>query len=192
MTDKESKKQLRRVKRRQNQEALLAEREQQKKEKRERKLHQKAMQAGRKTHGLGAGNGGITEYPNGTIEYRRMMEVLPTFTVNIREVTGFSVRKATKEDKKKFKNATNTQIFSVQGSGTVLGESPVSYGTAEKIEQWFRAHPDFGKDISTSSTGGVSQNASVADELTKLAGLLDSGVITQSEFDEQKKKLLSS
>src|SRR5699024_11792952 len=88
-----------------------------------------------------------TKYPVGTIKYRRMIEILPTFTVNIRDVTGFSVRKVTKEYKNRFKNASMTQIFAVQGSGTVLGESPVTYGTADKIEQWLRAHPDFGKAV---------------------------------------------
>jgi predicted Zn-dependent peptidase len=33
--------------------------------------------------------------------------------------------------------------------------------------------------------------ASVADELKKLKELLDSGVLTQAEFDAQKKKLLA-
>ena len=33
---------------------------------------------------------------------------------------------------------------------------------------------------------------SVADELTKLKSLLDDGVLTQKEFDEQKKKVLNS
>lgn len=148
------------------------------------------MAAGRKTEGLGAGRGGITEYPDGTIEYRRMGEILPTFTVNIREVTGFSVRKVTKEDKKRFKRASNTQIFAVQGSGTVLGASPVAYGTAEKIEQWFRTHPDFGKNVKNSGKETFSEYTSVADELMKLVGLRGSGVLTKEEFNTQKTRLL--
>ena len=36
----------------------------------------------------------------------------------------------------------------------------------------------------------VVQQQSAAEELTKLKGLLDAGVITQEEFDAQKKKLL--
>lgn len=35
------------------------------------------------------------------------------------------------------------------------------------------------------------QKGSVADELLKLKGLLDQGVLTQAEFDEQKAKLLA-
>lgn len=36
----------------------------------------------------------------------------------------------------------------------------------------------------------IQSNVSVADELMKLKSLLDSGVLTQSEFDEQKAKLI--
>lgn len=183
-------KEERQAKRRQKQEELQAQRQEQKQAKQARKQHQKEMQEGRKTHPLGIGSGGITEYPDGTIEYRGMMEVLPAFTVNIGEVTGFSVRKATKEDRKRFKNARNREIFSVQGSGTVLGEAPVVYGTAEKIEQWFRAHPDFGKDAKrTSETPAGS--VSVADELAKLAQLKDAGVLTEEEFQAKNAKLLA-
>jgi len=38
---------------------------------------------------------------------------------------------------------------------------------------------------------GTKQPASVADELLKLKKLLDSGALTQAEFDAQKKKLLN-
>ena len=41
----------------------------------------------------------------------------------------------------------------------------------------------------TSSVAGTS--TSTADELTKLSALRDSGVISQSEFDTQKAKLLA-
>ena len=169
---------------------FLAEQEQKKRDKKARKQYEKEMQAGKKTYGLGASRGGITEYPDGTVEYRRMMEILPTFTVNIREVTGFSVRKVTKEDKKRLKNASMTQIFAVQGSGTVLGESPVTYGTADKIEQWFRAHPDFGKDVKEATNETTASAPSVADELAKLAELKESGVLTEEEFNTQKTRLL--
>ena len=183
-------KEERKAKRQQRLEEYAARQEDQKQAKRARKQHKKEMQAGRKTHPLGIGSGGITEFPDGTIEYRRMMEVLPAFSVNIREVTGFSVRKATKEDMKRFKNARHTEIFAVQGSGTILGESPVTYGTAEKIEGWFRAHPDFGKDIKPAAGTTPPATVSLADELTKLAQLKDAGVLTDEEFEAQKKKLL--
>ena len=185
-------KEERQAKRRQRLEEYETRREEQKQAKLARKQHEKEMQAGRKTHPLGMGRGGLTEFPDGTVEYRRMMEILPTFSVNIREVTGFSVRKATKEDTKRFKNARNTEIFAVQGSGTVLGEAPVTYGTAEKIEQWFRAHPDFGKDVKPAASTAPSATVSVADELTKLAELKEAGVLTNEEFEAQKKRLLEN
>lgn len=37
----------------------------------------------------------------------------------------------------------------------------------------------------------AQQNTSVADELLKLKSLLDAGIITQDEFDQQKQKLLN-
>lgn len=45
---------------------------------------------------------------------------------------------------------------------------------------------------STMNTATVSGNTSfsVADELVKLKGLLDQGIITQQEFDAQKLRLL--
>lgn len=39
--------------------------------------------------------------------------------------------------------------------------------------------------------GGGAGNVSVADELKKMKELLDSGVLSQEEFDEQKRKLMS-
>lgn len=45
----------------------------------------------------------------------------------------------------------------------------------------------------SSAVGNAGNNggSSVADELIKMKGLLDSGAITQSEFNEQKTKLLN-
>lgn len=42
-----------------------------------------------------------------------------------------------------------------------------------------------------SSSGTVTQTESAAEQLIKLAGLLEKGLITQDEFDTQKSKLLS-
>jgi hypothetical protein len=42
----------------------------------------------------------------------------------------------------------------------------------------------------TAATVVIKQEVSVADEITKLKKLLDEGVLTQAEFDAQKKKLL--
>lgn len=46
--------------------------------------------------------------------------------------------------------------------------------------------------FSTSMSDAYNKsNISVADELVKLKGLLDSGVLSQEEFDAQKKQLMS-
>jgi hypothetical protein len=54
-------------------------------------------------------------------------------------VTGFSVRKTTRQDKKNGAGAFQ-QMLVVLGGGTELATCAVSYGTAEKIEAWIRAH----------------------------------------------------
>lgn len=46
------------------------------------------------------------------------------------------------------------------------------------------------KEYQSASTINASAEGGVADELKKLKGLLDSGILTQAEFDSQKKKLL--
>lgn len=45
--------------------------------------------------------------------------------------------------------------------------------------------------VGAASSEPVNPTASVADELTKLKKLLDDGVLTQEEYDQQKQKLLN-
>ena len=142
------------------------------------------------SHGLGIGNGGLIEYPDGSVEYRQTGSLLPAFRVVVQDITGFSVRKVTRDDKKRLKASSLQQVLTVQGSGTTLAEVAVNYGTAEKIEAWFRAHPDFGANARSQAAPNVAQ-VSVADELAKLAQLRDSGVLSPAEFEAQKAKLLS-
>jgi|SRR5262245_1646984 len=141
----------------------------------------------RESHGLGFGNGSIIEYDGGVIEYRQTGNVLPAFKVNIADVTGFSVRKATKLDRKNGANALQ-QVFVLQGSGTELAACAVNYGTAEKIEAWIRAHPSFRGNVPQSAPAAAA--VSMADELAKLAQLRDAGVLSSEEFDQAKAKLL--
>ncbi len=148
------------------------------------------------SHGLGVGNGSLIEHPDGTVEYRQTGKFLSAFSVRVRDVTGFSVRKATRDDKKRLKASVMQQVLTVQGSGTTLAEVAINYGTAEKIEAWFRGHRDFGS--SAQSQAPVAQPSaqplpvrSVADELMKLAQLRDAGVLTPDEFEVQKAKLLA-
>jgi hypothetical protein len=50
----------------------------------------------------------------------------------------------------------------------------------------YRAQEEF-----VSQPGNSNNNASVADELTKLSQLKEKGILSEKEFEEQKKKLLS-
>lgn len=52
------------------------------------------------SHGLGFGNGSIIDLGGGIIEYRQTGKLLPAFKVSIADITGFSVRKATRQDKR--------------------------------------------------------------------------------------------
>ena len=145
------------------------------------------------SHGLGVGSGSIIDYGDGTIEYRQTGKLLPAFKVNIADVTGFSVRKVTRQDKKNGASAFQ-QMLIVQGSGTELAACPVNHGTAEKIEAWIRAHPSFRGNILQNGAGPAPQGAApvtIADELAKLAQLRDAGVLSPDEFAQAKAKLLS-
>jgi hypothetical protein len=94
------------------------------------------------SHGLGFGKGSMIDYGQGLVEYRQTGKLLPAFKVNVADVIGLSVRKATKQDRKNGANSLQ-QVFVVQGGGTELATVAVNYGTAEKIEAWLRAHPLF-------------------------------------------------
>lgn len=97
------------------------------------------------SHGLGFGNGSLIEYSDGTVEHRKTMELYLAFKVRVRDVVGFTVRRPTRDDKKRLNASSLGQVLALQGSGTTLAEVALNYGTAEKIEEWFRAHPDFGR-----------------------------------------------
>lgn len=126
------------------------------------------------------------------IEYRQTGKLLPAFKVNIADVTGFSVRRPTRQDRKSGGASGLQQVFVLQGSGTDLASCPVSYGTAEKVEAWIRAHPAFRGNVPQ----GQPMNAppapasNLADELAKLAQLRDSGALSPEEFERAKAKLL--
>lgn len=145
------------------------------------------------SHGLGLGSGSLIEHADGTVEYRATGKLLPAFRVAIEDVRGFSVRKATRDDKKRLGASALQQVLVVQGLGTTLAEVAVNHGTAVKIEEWFRSHPRFG--AGNASGAPVAQTAaspSLADELAKLGSLRDSGVLTSEEFDAAKARLLNS
>ena len=148
--------------------------------------------AGRESHGLGLGNGSIIDLGGGIIEYRQTGKLLSAFKVNIADITGFSVRKATRQDKRNGASALQ-QVFVVQGSGTELAACPVNYGTAQKIEAWIRQHPAFRGNEPRNPSVTASQGTArvdIADQLSKLAELRSAGVLSQEEFDRAKAKLL--
>lgn len=47
-----------------------------------------------------SGKGSIIDHGDGIIEYRQTGKLIPAFKINIADVTGFSVRKATKQDRR--------------------------------------------------------------------------------------------
>jgi hypothetical protein len=143
----------------------------------------------RQSHGLGFGNGSIIDYGDGNIEYRQTGKLLPAFKVNITDITGFSVRKATRQDRKNGASALQ-QMLIVQGGGTELAACPVGHGTSAKIEAWIRAHPSFRGNV-PQNTPLVGPPATIADELIKLAQLRDAGVLSPEEFAQAKAKLLA-
>ncbi|HEX4725986.1 MAG TPA: SHOCT domain-containing protein [Pseudonocardiaceae bacterium] len=144
------------------------------------------------SHGLGVGSGGIIDYGDGNIEYRQTGKLLPAFKVNIADVTGFSVRKATRQDRKNGASALQ-QVLILQGSGTELAACPINHGTAAKIEAWIRAHPSFRGNVPQHAPVAAPLGAApvtIADELAKLAQLRDAGVLSPEEFAQAKAKLL--
>jgi hypothetical protein len=73
----------------------------------------------------------------------------------------------------------------ILGHGTELASVIINRGVSEKIEAWFRALPDFGRNAAPQLEGRL-----IADELVKLAGLRDAGVLGDEEFAAQKARLL--
>jgi hypothetical protein len=140
-----------------------------------------------KRHGLGFGNGTIVEHEDVTAGYIPSAGFTQAFRVRIADVTGFSVTSGKK---------VLTRTFNVMGVGTHLGSATVNHDAAEKIEEWFRGHPDFG--VNTVSSVARAEPATtapgnlIADELRKLAELHKEGVLTDEEFATQKLRLLSS
>jgi hypothetical protein len=105
------------------------------------------------------------------------------FRVRIGDVAGFSVTK----DRKVLERMLN-----VMGDGMLLGSASVNHKESEKIEKWFRTHPQFGCNGRATDGTATASGTSVADELRKLADLHKDGVLTGDEFAVQKARLLGS
>jgi hypothetical protein len=135
-----------------------------------------------KRHRLGLAAGTVLEYEDGTVGYVPAGKYTQQFRVRIADVTGFSVTK----DRRVLE-----RMFKVMGNDTLLGAALVNHKESEKIEKWFRSHPQFGGNgRGTGASTVMAQGNSVADELRKLAELHKEGVLTDEEFDVQKARLL--
>lgn len=128
---------------------------------------------------LGTGAGTIRDNGDGTASYYASFGLgQPSFHVRIADVTGFAL--------------SSGWVFRILGNGVELASTPVARFAPHRIEAWFRAHPDFGGNADPSPAPAPPQldGRLIADELTKLAGLRDAGVLTDEEFDTQKARLL--
>lgn len=78
----------------------------------------------------------------------------PADIAALTDVIGFPVQRATRDAKKRreaTKVALLQQVQIVQSSGTTLAEFAVNTGTAEEVEERFRARPEFGRVLASLS-----------------------------------------
>jgi hypothetical protein len=144
------------------------------------------------SHGLGFGHGSLIEYSDGTVEYRRTGTIMPAFKVRVVDVIGFSVRRATRDDKQRLEATFLQQVLTVQGSGTTLAEVAINLGTAEKIEEWFRAHPEFGRVMSSPARPApVVRFIDAAADARRVIELLGGQVFNLVGSDESSKQALA-
>jgi hypothetical protein len=132
------------------------------------------------SHKLGFGRGTMIDNGDGTASYRKPASFTQAFRVRIADVTGFATGKGDKALERTLK---------ILGNGTELASASVNHGVSEAIEAWFRARPEF-RGTPQDAAKASQPGGSVADELTKLAGLRDAGVLSAAEFEEQKQRLL--
>lgn len=134
------------------------------------------------SHRLGITGGTLYDHGDGTVSYRAPGKFLDSFRVRIADVVGFT---ETRGGKKSLQNTLH-----IVGLGGEIAFCDINVGTAQRIEEWFRAHTDFGRNNQQPSSSPAPGPVSVADEITKLAQFRDSGVLTDQEFVAQKAKLL--
>jgi hypothetical protein len=145
-------------------------------------------------HGLGFGNGRLVEYEDGTVAYCKTGELTQAFRFPIAEVQGFSVVNGGK---------MLERTLNIMGSGTCLASVSIPHGTAEKIEEWFRRHPQWRDNAPVSAQAAATRQPRavaapaagdgllIADELRKLAELRNEGILTEEEFAARKAVLLA-
>lgn len=86
-------------------------------------------------------------------------------------------------------NSHSKDNFNSENSFT-FDASFLDNATAKQVADFVRGKMRAARSAPAAQPVQVVQQQSAAEELTKLKGLLDAGVITQEEFDAQKKKLL--
>jgi hypothetical protein len=134
-------------------------------------------------HKLGFGHGRIIEYEDGSVGYIHTDSLVSqSFRVRIADITGFATTKGHKMLRRNFQ---------ILGNGTLLASVEVNHGTAEKLEAWFRSHPQFSSGGAPAAPPAPASSGSVADEIAKLGELRKQGLLSDEEFAAQKARLLS-
>lgn len=87
---------------------------------------------------------------------------------------------------------TRVQIMSTPKTGVMFGGAMDLGKNRQNIEKIIRSVSDELAGKEPEKETASIDTATVSDELIKLKQLLDQGVLTQEEFDEQKRKLLSA
>ena len=88
-------------------------------------------------------------------------------------------------------NGNNKQSNFFAENSFTFDETVISNERMTEVADYVKSRVDAVKKGGTAPVATISNNVSVADELLKLKQLLDMGVLTQEEFDEQKNKLLN-
>jgi hypothetical protein len=129
---------------------------------------------------------GLGSMPDGNFKYVYINQLLPT-PPDPRRSNNMNAHKDMSGSGYVIKRIVNAKQPS--GSGKVI--FTIRTGGIPTCDIWIEEAIASCEVTPCGSKGGANPQFSVADELLKLKKLLDSGAITQAEYDAQKKKLLS-
>ena len=138
----------------------------------------------------------VLNIDNNHIEYRRRNWYLisaDTENLHFQNVTGVTIDKHLFGSTLKIKSTGNDPII-VHGFWKKKANEIMEFCSKQISSNTQRGTTDAMADAISKAVGNAnagSNNLSVADELKKMKELLDNGVLSQEEFDQQKKKLLS-
>jgi hypothetical protein len=146
-------------------------------------------------HSLGWGHGTVTEHDDGTIEYRQTARVEKAFRVNVADITTVHDRAATKADKKNLQppgqgKALNHYVVVINGRGTTLAEVRVQRKTARLLKAWLEERIAGADPTTDSQSIAPADSGNVAAELSELAELHTSGMLTAEEYSAAKRRVL--